>query len=692
MQYISVMSRTRLVALLLLLILSRLAFAQGENKMWTFGIHNGLNFNNTPPTFFLSSNMSFEGCASVASASGSLLFYSNGNNVWNASGAVMPNGSGILGNGAYPGAITGSSAQGVAIVKSMSNSDQYYLFTLDALEQISLSYPGYLRYSVIDMSLNGGTGDVVAGQKNIVLDSFMSEKMTITKGADCSYWLLTHRWNSPTYLAFKITAAGVQPPVSSTGTWQGSLSGGQLKVSFDGTRIANSVEYGVEIGTFNNATGMVSNTATMDSLPGNGHFGAAFSPDDQKLYIGSNADLSQYDMSAYPNIAAVAASKTIISLPPSFYNFGQFRNGPDGKIYVGFMANYPYIAVINAPNNNGMACNLNLTGLTQPASALGPPGSSMGLGNDIVINPATEPDTIINSVTDTVLCFSDSYVATASGVSSSYLWNDGNTNASRILTMDGTYWVYGFQNCGMVVVDTFKVKFVKLNVSLGSDTAICPGDSLLLDASHPGASYQWQDNSNSATMKVTGSGMYSVTITKEGCEISDSIAVAMIDPNVLIPEADTTICAGENFTLHAVSTQESNYNWSNGSTQANITISQAGVYTVIASNICGIYTDSITINTKDCQCLAFVPNVFSPNEDGKNDRFKVELGCSTTSFKLSIYNRYGQRIYQANDQSASWDGFYNGQYADAGTYFYYLQYKNGFGTTIEKKGDVTLLR
>lgn len=686
------MLRTLSLALLSLMILSHLAFAQGENNMWTFGIHNGLDFNSTPPTFFQSSNMSVEGCASVASASGGLLFYSNGNNVWNASGAVMPNGSGILGNGAYPGAITGSSAQGVAIVKSMSNSNQYFLFTLDAFEQITTSYPGYLRYSLIDMSLDGGNGDVVAGQKNIILDSFMSEKMTITKAADCSYWLLTHRWNGPAYRAFKINVAGIQPAVSSNGTWQGSLSGGQLKVSFNGTKIANSTEYGVEIGAFDNATGIVSNTGTLDSLPGNGHFGASFSPDDQKLYIGSSTDISQYDLSLYPNFAAIGTSKTTLSLAPSFHAFGQFRNGPDGKIYVGFFGNYPYLAVVNAPNNSGTACNFNLMGLLQPASALGPPGFSLGLGNDIVVSPAVQPDTIINGVTDTILCSSDSYEAAASNVSTHYLWNDGNTNASRILTQDGSYWVYGYQNCGIVVVDSFKVKFLKLNVNIGTDTTICPGDSLLLNAGNPGASYYWQDNSNAATMKVKSSGIYSVTVTKEGCAASDSILIGIINPGIDIQEEDTTVCAGQDFTLHALSTAISNYSWSTGSTQANITVDQSGTYTIVATNVCGTFSDSVIINTKDCQCLAFVPNVFSPNEDGKNDRFRIELGCNSTSFKLSIYNRYGQRIYQANDQSASWDGFYNGKYADTGTYFYFLSYKNGFGTTIERKGDLTLLR
>ncbi|MFA6060111.1 MAG: gliding motility-associated C-terminal domain-containing protein [Taibaiella sp.] len=520
----------------------------------------------------------------------------------------------------------------------------------------------------------------------------MSEKMTITKGADCYYWLLAHRWNGPAYRAFKINATGIQPAVSSNGTWQGSLSGGQLKISFNGTRIANSTEYGVEIGAFDNATGIVSNTGTLDSLPGNGHFGASFSPDDQKLYIGSSTDISQYDLSLYPNFTAVATSKTTLSLAPSFHAFGQFRNGPDGKIYVGFFGNYPYLAVVNIPNNSGTTCNFNLMGLLQPASALGPPGFSLGLGNDIVVSPTAEPDTVINSVTDTLLCFSDSYQAAASGVSDNYLWDDGNTNASRILTQDGSYWVYGYQNCGMVVIDSFKVKFMELNVNIGPDTAICPGDSLLLDAGNPGANYYWQDNTNAATMKVKGSGIYSVTVTKEECVASDSIAIATINPGVDIPEEDTTICAGQDFILHATSEEVSHYTWSDASIQANITVNRAGTYIVVATNVCGIFSDSVIINTKDCQCLAFVPNVFSPNDDGKNDRFKVQLGCNTTSFKLAIYNRYGQRIFQANDQSASWDGFYNGKYADAGTYFYYLEYKNGFGATMEKKGDLTVLR
>src|SRR5687768_9885609 len=75
------------------------ANAQNENNVWTFGYNNGLDFSTSPPTFFQNNSEALEGAASVADGAGNLLFYSNGNNVWDATGAVMPNGSGILGNG-----------------------------------------------------------------------------------------------------------------------------------------------------------------------------------------------------------------------------------------------------------------------------------------------------------------------------------------------------------------------------------------------------------------------------------------------------------------------------------------------------------------------------------------------------------------------------------------------------------------
>ncbi len=687
------MPRYLVLCLVLFITAITPAAGQGENNMWTFGHNNGLNFNNNPPTFFQSSNISLEGCASICNAAGNLLFYSNGNDVWNAAGTVMPNGSGILGNGTA-GFAPCSSAQGVAIVKSLGNSNQYYLFTLDASEQInSFNYPGYLRYSVVDMSLNGGTGDVVAGQKNLMLDTAMTEQMTVVKGAGCYYWLLSHRNNSTQYRAFKIDATGIHPAVASNGVAMGSIGSGQLKVSPDGTKVANGNSFSsscIELGTFNNATGMVSATFLIDSMAFQIRLGTCFSPDNTKLYIASNfSNIAQYDLAAFPNAAAITASKVMLS---TGYQFSNLRNGPDGKIYAAIYQNTPSISVINNPNNAGTACNFTLNGLSQPAwatfaTAGNPYGH--GLGNDVVVGVSA--DTMVNAPLDTLLCSVDTFKVSAPAGYSDYHWNDGTTGPARPLHEDGTYWVYSFENCS-VFIDTFKVKFINLKANLGPDTAICNNSQLLLDATTPGAAYLWQDGSTNATFLATTKGSYNVKLTKGNCTARDTINISTFEPFLAIKEDDTLICQNTALTLHATSNPLSDYLWNNGGTTPEITVTEAGSYAVTATNACGTFNDTVTITMQNCDCNSFVPNAFSPNGDQVNDVFKIRTNCTATDFTMSIYNRYGQRVFTTRSPDAGWDGTFNGTPMDVGTYFYYIRFKGPRKDSFERKGDIVLLR
>src|SRR5690606_32589068 len=161
-----------------------LSNAQGEGNIWVFGNHNGLDFNQNPPAFIQTSNESLEGSASICDAAGNLIFYTNGNTVWNAGGNVVQDGTGLLGNGGWQG-IPGSAGQGVSIVKSIANPNQYYVFVLSSAEESGGSNLSYLRYSIVDMSANNGDGAVLPTQKNIILDSNTSEKMTVTTGLGC---------------------------------------------------------------------------------------------------------------------------------------------------------------------------------------------------------------------------------------------------------------------------------------------------------------------------------------------------------------------------------------------------------------------------------------------------------------------------------------------------------------------------
>jgi hypothetical protein len=160
-------------------------YAQNQNNFWFFGNEAGIDFSSGAPVSITTGQMlSIEGCASVSDlVTGNLLFYSNGLQIWNANHVVMPNGNGLLG-----GAST-SSTQGVLIVPFPNNPGRYFLFTVD--ESIGGAVNGF-RYSVVNMNLNGGLGDVVSGQKNILIQNNVSERLAVAvKGDSTGYWVMS---------------------------------------------------------------------------------------------------------------------------------------------------------------------------------------------------------------------------------------------------------------------------------------------------------------------------------------------------------------------------------------------------------------------------------------------------------------------------------------------------------------------
>jgi gliding motility-associated-like protein len=101
---------------------------------------------------------------------------------------------------------------------------------------------------------------------------------------------------------------------------------------------------------------------------------------------------------------------------------------------------------------------------------------------------------------------------------------------------------------------------------------------------------------------------------------------------------------------------------------------------------------TVNISTQDCDCLAFIPNAFTPNGDDRNDIYKIEPRCITANFSISIYNRFGERVFQSQSPDNGWNGLYNGQRCEVGTYFFFLHFRGPRGNDIEKKGDLMLIR
>jgi gliding motility-associated-like protein len=581
----------------------------------------------------------------------------------------------------------------VSIIRSVTNPKKYFLFTLDADEQIVAgTTPGYLRYSVVDLSLNGGLGDVSVTEKNIILDSFMSERMIVTKGEDCSYWLITHRGNSTLYKTFKVDENGLNPvPVTSSGILQSYIVG-EMAISPDGNTLAwcSSELDPIEVALFNKVNGMVTNAAVLDT-PTTSRYGLEFSPDNSKLYSSELQRIVQYDMSPWPDINAIKASENVIHFNTIPFYWGM-RLGPDNRIYIcsGFAAN-PALARINNPNAAGTACNFEIQAIPIPPGIIFPVQNlfyGFGMGNGFFVNRSA--DTIINPSKDTTACFK-SQVILQVGDYDEYLWSDGSTGRTLTVNQSGTYWVTGFKTC-QTYIDSIHLNMVDFNAFLGNDTIICPGDQLLLDATVPGATYQWQDGSSDATLTVNEAGTFSVAIAKDGCTSYDTIQVNIEEPSLGIATTDTLICAGSLITLHANAVPVSNYLWNTGQTSDSIIASATGTYKVTATSICGTLTDSVTLTFQDCSCPVFAPNVFTPNGDSNNERFEIKIRCQVLQFDLSIYNRYGHRIFHTADPQDGWDGQYKGTPADVGTYFYYLNYTGPDNTKFNKKGDLILFR
>ena len=148
---------------ILLLLIANVCSAQLQNTNWVFGYGARVDFSGPVPVTGSAPISSNEATAIVSDpATGELLFYTDGRRVWNANDQVMPNGDGLLGG------VFNSCTQGALIVPFPCDDERYYLFTLDELE-VDPADPvadDGLRYSVVDMTLDGGLGDVETSTMN----------------------------------------------------------------------------------------------------------------------------------------------------------------------------------------------------------------------------------------------------------------------------------------------------------------------------------------------------------------------------------------------------------------------------------------------------------------------------------------------------------------------------------------------
>lgn len=226
--------------------------------------------------------------------------------------------------------------------------------------------------------------------------------------------------------------------------------------------------------------------------------------------------------------------------------------------------------------------------------------------------------------------------------------------------------------------------------TLGNDTALCEGQSFVLEATIPNATYLWHDHSTEPTYHPTTSGSYWVDVDVYGCTTADTINVQFNLPPRVDLGKDTTLCEGEVLILNA-SKPNVTYQWQDNSTNPTFTASEDGIYSVVVHNACGIDSDELRVELIECECSFYIPNSFTPNGDRINDEFSSKSNCDFLEFSMLIFNRWGQIIFETNSPLMSWDGKYNGTLSPIGMYIYQVnfKFKNELKTA---HGSVSLIR
>jgi gliding motility-associated-like protein len=571
----------------------------------------------------------------------------------------MPNGSGLKGST--------TSSQGALILPHPDNARQFLLFTTPAF---NVKNEG-LYYSVVDMTLNGGSGDIVTGQKNILLHPEVVESLSWTYNADSSaYWLMTHSRETDSFLCFEIKpgSIGKRMVASKIGRQWTGLGNYMSTLCFspDRTRLAvghilvSTMFTGfAEVFRFDPCLGTLSDPITVKNLP-RVAYGVAFAPGSKLLYITNlefPSSIHQVNLAA-GNEAAINASLTTVFTAPKapvsqnrMNYLGGMQLAEDGRIYVTEMAQ-AFLHCINNPDGPGSSCQvqaekIKLVNGTRSAYAL----------------PQRVPERLRAPRIQT-------------GVVTIEVDDTCSARISRATIQ------------GLTNPDSVTWKFYSVN---GSDT-IRVKDSLVLGLQQLTAGeYMAEVRISKDCREYLGVKRFKVVdcICAGEISISDSclnqpLELRLRSQNLvngirwaLRDSAGRQLTAGSNPVLYF-----------------RPTLTGRLFARAIVDFSCGPDTlDTVfTIHVcPTCEALE-VPNAFTPNKDGLNDSFVIRSPCEIRELNLRIYNRWGGKIYQGSGQTPYWDGTCMGRLCPEGVYFFLLEYRLKGSAAVNTSGTITLMR
>ncbi|QRR02961.1 PKD domain-containing protein [Dyadobacter sandarakinus] len=619
--------------------------ANQEGAKWYFGGNAGLDFSNNPPTPITDGKLNTpEGTSSIANSKGQLLFYSDGITIWNKNGDVMP--CFELTNCA-PLKGSPNSTQSVLIVPQPTCKGCEYLYNVFTTSDINGEK--LLTVSVVDMRRNNGLGAII--EQNTTLQQPTTERLaSVRNDRDSTYWVITHDYGTNKFRIFHATDGGlVETSTPELGMAHDTPAEAQGYMKFSspdsttGERRLAVVVPGppqnyVELYKFNDSTGVLTYDKTMDLGPAPPTaYGIEFSPTGEKMYIsfqggnGTSSYLKQYDLTL-PDSLLTETAITIDSSATQTYGALQFAS--DGRIYMAVKGS-EYLAVIGEPEGN----SLTAIEYERDGVSLGGKNSQLGLPNMVQdftqesSGPGFEADGFCTNEPTT---FQASPICDP--IEDTYSWDFlGNgaftapskqQQATYTYTQPGTYMVAmrATNRCkDTTIVQEITIYETPPQIDLGADKDTC-GAYVPLDMKVQADVYAWINRgrvvSRQRTYRATATGRY-IAVAFNGpkgeCYSADTIEITLRKPPAFTLGADTTLCRDSSIVLTVSSDRWIEFNWSTGETTRDITVGQAGTYSVTVKdrNDC-FNADTLTVGERPSPVLNLIPEYVICIPDGQS--------------------------------------------------------------------------
>lgn len=600
--------------LTVLLICPLTTHAQHQANKWIFGAGSMLEFKPDTTIFSrINSNPEFyqiEGSAVANDSTGNMLLYTSGEKIWNRYNLLMENGDSLMGS------ITSTTS--ALVIPKPGNPDLFYMFTSGQggypyLNDADTVKHG-IRYSLVSQCKGSGLGEIVNGEKNVLLYKPAIEGMAATLHANgTDVWVATHEIDSDEFVVYKITEEGISTPLRiSTGFVHTSEINfyntiGQMKFSPDGKWLAKVAMWTgvIEIFPFDNETGTIGPTYVWQWIyrP----YGFEFSPDGKKYYVGGNEEreLYQFDMKYWNGADAWINRYTPFRAYPFKHNplmgcnIFQLQLAPDLSLFTNALVR------IENPNDEGATLRVDSTLMYIASNPIHNPNSYLvGLPSFISSYFDHSP-----KIEYSYTCFGDSVsfrLLYADSVAS-VAWDFGDAGSMQNQSskkfprhqynQTGNYMVTARLTMldGSIRLKERKVIMKDFIVELGPGQIVCDEPYFELDASQGEVvCYTWQDGSHEPKFLASETGWHWVDVRNSGCTKRDSVYLVFeTTPEVDLGE-DQILCEGDSINIILPAT-DAGLIWNDMSTGPVKAITQPGLYWVDAfRNIC-VSRDSLLI-------------------------------------------------------------------------------------------------